>query len=38
MAFMLSMFTADVKIQKKAGMSKKRKKCDYNSSDSSDSE
>jgi hypothetical protein len=38
MAFMQSMFEAYVKSQKKAGKSKKRKKCDYNSSDSSDSE
>ncbi len=38
MAFMQSMFKAYVKNQKKAGKSKKRKKCDYNSSDSSDSE
>jgi hypothetical protein len=38
MAFMQSMFEAYVKIQKKAGKSKKRKKCDYDSSDSSDSE
>jgi hypothetical protein len=37
-AFMQSMFKAYVKIQKKAGKSKKRKKCDYDSSDSSDSE
>ncbi len=35
---MHSMFEADVKSQKKAGKSKKRKKCDYDSSDSSDSE
>jgi hypothetical protein len=33
MAFMQSMFEAYVKIQKKAGKSKKGKKCDYNSSD-----
>jgi hypothetical protein len=38
MAFMLSMFEAYVKSQKKAGKSKKCKKHDYNSSDSSDSE
>jgi hypothetical protein len=38
MAFMQSMFKAYVKIQKKAGKSKKHKKCDYDSSDSSDSE
>ncbi len=38
MAFMQSMFEAYVKSQKKAGKSKKRKKCDYDSSDSSDSE
>jgi hypothetical protein len=38
MEFMQSMFEAYVKIQKKAGKSKKRKKCDYDSSDSSDSE
>jgi hypothetical protein len=38
MAFMQSMFKAYVKSQKKAGKSKKRMKCDYNSSDSSDSE
>jgi hypothetical protein len=38
MAFMQSMFEAYVKSQNKAGKSKKRKKCDYNSSDSSDSE
>jgi hypothetical protein len=38
MAFMQSMFQAYVKSQKKAGKSKKRKKCDYDSSDSSDSE
>jgi hypothetical protein len=35
---MQSMFKAYVKSQKKAGKSKKRKKCDYNSSDSSNSE
>jgi hypothetical protein len=35
MAFMQSMFEAYVKSQKKAGKSKKRKKRDYNSSDSS---
>jgi hypothetical protein len=38
MAFMQSMFEAYVKSQKKAGKSEKRKKHDYNSSDSSDSE
>jgi hypothetical protein len=38
MAFMQSMFEANVKSQKKAGKSKKCKKCDYNFSDSSDSE
>ena len=38
MAFMQSMFQAYVKSQKKAGKSKKRKKPDYNSSDSSNSE
>ncbi len=38
MAFMQSMFEAYVRSQKKAGKSKKRKKHDYNSSDSSDSE
>jgi hypothetical protein len=38
MAFMQSMFEAYVKSQKKAGKSKKRKKLDYDSSDSSDSE
>jgi hypothetical protein len=38
MAFMQSMFEAYVKSQKKAGKSKKHKKCDYDSSDSSDSE
>jgi hypothetical protein len=38
MAFMLSMTEACVKSQKKAGKSKKRKKCDYDSSDSSNSE
>ncbi len=38
MAFMQSMFKAYVKSQKKAGKSKKHKKCDYDSSDSSDSE
>jgi hypothetical protein len=38
MAFMQSMFKAYVKSQKKAGKSKKGKKCDYDSSDSSDSE
>jgi hypothetical protein len=37
-AFMQSMFKAYVKSQKKAGKSKKHKKCDYNSSDSSVSE
>jgi hypothetical protein len=38
MAFMQSMFKAYVKSQKKAGKSKKRKKYDYDFSDSSDSE
>jgi hypothetical protein len=38
MAFMQSMFEAYVKSQMKAGKSEKRKKCDYNSSDSFDSE
>ncbi len=38
MAFMQSMFKTYVKSQKKAGKSKKHKKRDYNSSDSSDSE
>jgi hypothetical protein len=38
MAFMQSMFEAYVKSQKKAGESKKRKKHDYDSSDSSYSE
>jgi hypothetical protein len=38
MAFMQSMFEAYVKSQKKAGKSKKHKKCDYDSSGSSDSE
>ncbi len=38
MAFMQSMFEAYVKSQKKAGKSKKHKKRDYGSSDSSDSE
>jgi hypothetical protein len=38
MAFMQSMFEAYVKSQKKAGKSKKCKKRDYDSSDSSDSE
>ncbi len=38
MAFMQSMCEAYVKSQKKACKSKKRKKCDYDSSDSSDSE
>ncbi len=37
MAFMQSVFEAYVKSQKKAGKSKKRKKSDYNSSDSSNS-
>jgi hypothetical protein len=37
-AFMQSMFEAYVKSQKEAGKSKKHKKCDYDSSDSSDSE
>jgi hypothetical protein len=38
MAFMQSMFEAYVKSQKKAGKSKKHKKRDYHSSDSSNSE
>jgi hypothetical protein len=38
MAFMQTMFEAYAKIQKKAGKSKKCKKRDYDSSDSSDSE
>ncbi len=38
MAFMQSMFEAYVKSQKKAGKSKKHKKRDYDSSDSTDSE
>jgi hypothetical protein len=38
MAFMQSMFEAYVKIQKKAGKSMKRKKLNYDSSDSSNSE
>jgi hypothetical protein len=38
MAFMQSMLEAYVKSQKKVGMSKKPKKCDFDSSDSSDSE
>ncbi len=38
MAFMQSIYEAYVKSQKKAGKSQKRKKCDYDSSDSSDSE
>jgi hypothetical protein len=38
MAFMQSMFEAYVKSQKKDGKSKKGKKCDYNSSGSSNSE
>jgi hypothetical protein len=38
MAFMQSMFEAYAKSQKKAGKSKKRKKHDYDSIDSSDSE
>jgi hypothetical protein len=38
MAFMQSMFEAYVKSQKKAGKSKKHKKCDYDSSDSSNRE
>jgi hypothetical protein len=37
MAFLQSIFKPYVKSQKKAGKSKKRKKCDYDSSDSSDS-
>jgi hypothetical protein len=35
---MQTMFKAYVKANKKAGKSKKRKKCDYDSNDSSDSE
>jgi hypothetical protein len=38
MAFMQSMFKAYVKSQKKAGESKKHKKRDYDSSDSSNGE
>jgi hypothetical protein len=38
MAFMQSMFEAYAKSQKKAVKSKNRKKCDYNSSNSSNSE
>ncbi len=38
MTFMQSMFQAYVKSQKKAGKFNKRKKCDYDSSDSSNSE
>jgi hypothetical protein len=38
MAFMQSMFKAHVKSQKKAGKSKKCKKWDYDSSDSSGSD
>jgi hypothetical protein len=38
MVLMQSMLEAYVKSQKKAGKSKKRKKRDYNSSDSSNSE
>ncbi len=38
MAFMQSMFEAYAKSQKKAGRSKKRKKRDYDSSDSSNNE
>ena len=38
MAFMQFMFKAYVKSQKKAGESKKCEKCDYDPSDSSDSE
>jgi hypothetical protein len=38
MAFMQSMFEAYAKSPKKASKSKKRKKCAYNSSDSSNSE
>jgi hypothetical protein len=38
MAFIPTMFEAFVEANKKAGKSKKRKKCDYDSSDSSDSE
>jgi hypothetical protein len=37
-AFMQSMLKAYVKSQKKDGKSKKHKKCDYDSSDSSNSE
>jgi hypothetical protein len=35
MAFMQTMFKAYVKANKKAGKSKKHKKCNYDSSDSS---
>jgi hypothetical protein len=38
MDFMQSMFEAYAKSQKKAGKSKKRKNCDYDSSDKSNSE
>ncbi len=38
MAFMQSMFKVYAKSQKKAGKSKMHKKCDYDSSDSSNSE
>jgi hypothetical protein len=38
MAFLKTMLEAYIKAKKKAGKSKKRKKCDYDSSDSSDSE
>jgi hypothetical protein len=38
MTFMQSMFEAYAKSQKKTGSYKKCKKCDYDSSDSSDSE
>jgi hypothetical protein len=38
MAFMQTMFEAYAKSQKKADKSKKSKKCDYDSSDCSDSE
>ncbi len=37
-AFMQTMFEAYVKSKKKAGKSKKLKRCGYDSSDSSDSE
>jgi hypothetical protein len=38
MAFMQSMIEAYVKSQKKAGKSRKHKKCDYDFNDSSNSE